>query len=132
MTIGRIDIDQYLARRFDLATQNCWHIVRDGWRDLTGRDIGDRTPERITAAALTGRFDTDVPQFYSLPGPANPSIVLMRQRGVVPHVGLLYRGRVLQMTKRGASYLPLAQATDGFGDIGFYHDCAPRDRHQPV
>jgi hypothetical protein len=118
--MGRLDVDRYLARRFDLARQNCWHLVRDGWLELTGRDLGDRTPELLTAAALRGRFDSDVPAFEELPSPAEPSIVLMRRPRAVPHVGLYYRARVLQMTPRGASYLPLPAAIAGFPDVRFY------------
>jgi hypothetical protein len=116
----RLDVDSYLARRFDLATQNCWHLTRDAWLELTGRDLGDRTPARLTAAALIGRFDADVPAFRQLDAPAEPSIVLMRQRGAVPHVGVYHRARVLQMTQRGASFLPLEVATRGFADVSFY------------
>ncbi len=116
----RLNVDSYLARRFDLATMNCWHVTRDAWLELTGRDLGDRTPERITTAALLGQFDSDVPAFERLDGPASPSIVLMRAPGVVPHVGVLWGRRVLQMNSRGPSYVPLATATSGFRDVSFY------------
>lgn len=118
--MSRLDIDSYLARRFDLARQNCWHLVRDAWLELTGLDLGDRTPERITTAALVGRFASDVPAFRLLDQPAEPSIVLMRTPGAIPHVGVYHRRRVLQMTARGASFLPLAQATAGFDQVEFY------------
>lgn len=116
----KLNVDAYLARRFHLARQNCWHLVRDAWLELTGDDLGDRTPERITAATLTGKFDTDVPAFRRLDGPQDPSIVLMRSPGVVPHVGIYHQRRVLQMTQRGASFVPLASATVGYSDVGFY------------
>lgn len=117
-----LNYEPYLRRRFDLKTQNCWHMLRDAWLELTGRDLGDRTPEQITAKALAGRFATDVPEFFEIGRPASPCIVLMRRIGAVPHVGLYYRGSVLQMTARGASYIPLSRATAGFHDVGFYHD----------
>ena len=66
----RLDVDSYLARRFHLARQNCWHVLRDAWLELTGDDLGDRTPERLSHAALVGRFDSDVPAFVELPAPA--------------------------------------------------------------
>ncbi len=113
-------VDSYLARRFDLATQNCWHLVRDAWRELTGDDLGDRTPVLITKAALIGRFDTDVPGFRKLSGPANPSIVLMTRRGAIPHVGIFYKRRILQMAAGGPSYLPIGPATAGYHEVGYY------------
>lgn len=117
---GRVDVDSYLAWTFDLARRNCWHMLRAVWIDLTGEDLGDRTPERITTAALIGRFDTDVPAFRELPGPGEPSIVLMTRRGMVPHVGAHFGGRVLQMTAAGASYMPPALACVGFERVGHY------------
>ncbi len=113
-------VDRYLARRFDLANQNCWHLVRDAWLELTHVDLGDRTPAQITKAALIGRFDTDVPGFRRLPGPESPSIVLMIRRGAVPHVGIFYKRRILQMAISGPSYLPIGPATAGFHEVGYY------------
>ncbi len=123
-----LDVDSYLARRFHLVRQNCWHVLRDGWLELTGVDLGDRTPERLSLAALVGRFDTDVPAFQQLTAPAEPCIVLMRHPGQVPHVGLHWKRRVLQMAQAGPSYLPLATATAGYPDVGFYvptQECLP-------
>ncbi len=116
----RLRLEPYLSRRFDMATQNCWHMLRDAWSELTGEDIGDRTPERITRAALIGRFDTDVPEFERLAAPCDPCIVLMRSAGVVPHVGLLWRRKVLQMTHAGPSYVPLGMATMGHDEVSFH------------
>lgn len=117
-----LSVDTYLARRFHLARQNCWHVLRDGWLELTGVDLGDRTPEHLSRAALVGRFDSDVPAFLELPQPASPCIVLMRQPRLVPHVGLYWKRRVLQMAQGGPTYLPLAVATHGYpaDGIGFY------------
>lgn len=115
-----LSVDTYLARRFDLVRQNCWHVLRDGWLELTGVDLGDRTPVRITTAALVGRFDSDVPVFQELERPADPCIVLMRHPGMVPHVGLYWKRRVLQMAANGPSYLPIAAATAGYPKVGFY------------
>lgn len=116
----KLDIDAFLAWRFDLATCNCWHLVRAAWRELTGTDLGDRTPERITTGALLGRFDTDVPAFKLQEGPVEPSIVLMRRRGVVPHVGVFTQRRVLQMRPEGVSHLPPEVATQGWDQVGYY------------
>lgn len=115
-----MDVQPYLARRFDLARQNCWHMARDAWRELTGLDLGDRTPEAISHATLLGKFDSDVPAFTQLGGPQDPCLVLMERRRFVPHVGVYLRRRVLQMTRHGASFVPLDVATAGFDRVGFY------------
>ena len=118
------DPNHYLGRRFDLARQNCWHVARDAWMDLTGRDLGDRTPERLSRAALTGRFDHDVPAgFELLPGPAEPCLVLMTRPSEVPHVGVFTRGRILQMQPGGVTFLPVGRATVGFVEVGYYRPC---------
>lgn len=117
----RLRIDAYLARRFDIVTQNCWHVARDAWFELTGTDLGDRTPEKVTRKALLGRFESDVPTFTKLDGPDDPCIVLMRDGvEVVPHVGIFYRGKVLQMAHSGVSYLPLHLARSDFDSVEFY------------
>jgi hypothetical protein len=115
-----LTVDRYLAMRFHLVRSNCWRPVREGWLELTGFDLGDRTPESLSAAALIGRFDSDVPQFRRLDQPVDPSIVLMRAPSAVPHVGLFHRGRVLQLDARGASFLPLESATAGWPSVEFY------------
>jgi len=115
-----LDIDKYLSRSYDLANYNCWHLLREAWLELTGNDLGDRTPDRITKAALVGRFDTDVPAFVELPAPEDPSLMLMTRRGTVPHVGLFYRGRVLQMLSSGASYTIPATACAGFEQVRYF------------
>lgn len=115
-----MNVDGYLARTFHIKRSNCWHLVRDAWHELTGVDLGDRTPEQPSVVSLIGRFDSDVPAFTQLPGPADPSIVLMTRRGVIPHVGVFLRGRVLQMTSSGASFTPPALACVGFDQVRYY------------
>lgn len=127
-----IDIDSYLARRFNIWDYNCWHLVRDAWRDITGRDIGDRTPAVITKAALRDTFTTDVPTFTSHDKPVEPCIVLMQNPPAVPHVGIYTGGKVLQITEKGVSYLPIAQACAGYGKIGFYSDGYCSDNREPA
>jgi hypothetical protein len=115
-----LDVDTYLGWRFHLAHANCWHMVRAAWLDLTGRDLGDRTPERITTAALLSRFETGPADLDEQPRAVDPSIVLMANPGTVPHVGVFTRGRVLQVTRDGASFLPLVTATAGFKSVRFF------------
>lgn len=114
-----ISIDKYMTRRVG-PTENCWHIVRDVWLDATGKDIGDRTPERMTKAALIGRFDSEVPTFTKLDRPADPSIVLMRSPLRVPHVGIFVRGGILQMTGKSYSFSKPEIATIGWAEVGYY------------
>lgn len=124
----RLNVESYLAKSYHLKRYNCWHLAREAWLELTGRDIGDRTPEVITRAALFGKFDTDVPQFYPLAGPVEPSLVLMLRGRDVPHVGVYTERRVLQVRQAGVSYLPVVQACAGF-EVRYYTDDGT-DHHQ--
>jgi len=94
--------DEYMSRRFDVRESNCWHLVRDVWRDMTGVDLGDLTPHRTDTASLGGAVDGAASRFRRLESMANPCIVLMRRRRDMPHVGVLMRWRVLHLTADGA------------------------------
>ncbi len=121
--IAALDIDAYLAWRFHLAKRNCWHMVRAAWRDLTGVDLGDLTPATISASALAGAVGASEAAFSLLISPTDPCIVLMQNPGASPHVGLYYRGKVLQVSSSGASYCPLRLATMGYKEVRFYRPC---------
>jgi hypothetical protein len=116
----RLNVDAYLDRRFDRLAMNCWHLVEDAWLELTGEVLGLRTAENMLRAAIAGTYDGEIPRFARLDSPADPCIVLMRSPGAIPHVGVYHKRRVLQMTQRGASFVPLATATSGYADVGFY------------
>ena len=118
--MGRLSVDRYLAWRFHIVRCNCWAPVRAGWLELTGVDLGELTPADISTDALKARFDSQRPRFRLLERPADPSIVLMMTPGMIPHVGLYHRRKVLQMTEGGGSYMPLATATAGWRKVEFY------------
>lgn len=122
-------VDPYLARDFDQVRYNCWDLLRDAWRELTGIDIGHRTPSPATPLAMRRRFDREEADFVRLPEARSPSIVLMRRPKAVPHVGLFWRGKVLHIQPGGARYEPLAIAGLGFPEVRFYTNAAcPADR----
>lgn len=101
--IRPVHSDDYMGRRFDLRTANCWHLVRDVWRDMTGVDLGDLTPPETDASSLDDAVWAAVEgtRFVALERPAAPCIVLMRRRREMPHVGVLLRWRLLHMTPKG-------------------------------
>lgn len=100
-------------------------MLREAWLDVTGHDIGDRTPHPATVTAMRARFEAEESHFTALATPATPCIVLMRQRRAVPHVGLFWRGRVLHMRPAGVRYERLVDATRGFGQVSFHAAGAP-------
>lgn len=122
--------DRYLGLVFHREEFTCWDLIRRAWLDVTGFDIGDRTPHPATPAAMRARFDAEESDFILLAGPVTPCIVLMRQRLAVPHVGLFWRGRVLHMRPAGVRYERLVDARRGFGQVSF-HAAGP-DHRQPA
>jgi hypothetical protein len=113
-------VDPYLARRFDEETYNCWDLVREAWLELTGFDIGNRTPHPATPLAIARRFRDGEREFCRLGAPCSPSIVVMKRPRAVPHAGLFLRGRVLHIHPGGPQFDRLADATRGFDKVGFY------------
>lgn len=95
--------DDYMPRRFDMRTSNCWHLVRDVWRDMTGVDLGDLTPAQTDSCALDDAVweAAEGPRFVRIEQPRQPCIVLMRRRSEMPHVGVFMRWRLLHMTPKG-------------------------------
>lgn len=113
-------VDRYLGREFDRERYNCWDMLREAWLELTGVDIGHRTPMPPTALAIRRRFDQEEAEFVRLAAPRSPSIVLMRRPRLIPHVGLFWRDKVLHIGPEGARYEPPHQASHGFTEVRFY------------
>lgn len=115
-----MSIDQFYNRVYDRQTYNCAHFVTEVWAYITGCDI-----THIFKGFLLPPKDQYVGpelrrQFTKLDEPKSPCIVLMRRPKTVSHVGLYYRGKVLQIHERGVEYMPIDIATRGFKKVGFY------------
>lgn len=119
--------DRYMGRVFHPENYTCWDLLREAWLDLTGVDIGDRTPHPATIMSLRERVDRDTGDFQRLDAPRTPCIVLMRQRRAVPHVGLYWRGRVLHLRPPGVRFERLVDASRGFSQVSF-HAAGPLHR----
>lgn len=116
-------VDRYLAKKFRLDSYNCWHFVRDVWFELTGALLYDYTPTKVNrdelylaASDATHHFVLDASAKHS----KLPSIVLMKRGREVPHIGVMYNGKVLHLRPEGAMYQPLDVASVGFDKVLFY------------
>ncbi len=115
-----MSIDKYFTRRFNLGEYNCWDLVREVMLDLTGKDIGKRTPFPVTRGAIKDNFKEQEKQFKKLEQPVEPCIVLLRRPKVTPHVGVFLKGKVLHINETGVEYQPLDIVSRGFTEIGYY------------
>lgn len=114
------DPDRYLDRVYSLHGYNCWSLVREAWRDMTGEDLGDRNPEQMTSRAIRAEFDQGDHRFSPVARLDAPGLVVMHQAGHVPHVGLYWRGRVLQINHAGVSCVPVDALRATFARMEFY------------
>jgi hypothetical protein len=114
-------IDQYLSKKHDMKEYNCWDFIREVWLDITGTDIGHRTPVSVSREEMKERFRKEEKEFKRLPEKKDPCIVLMLRSNMLPHVGIYVRGRVLHLPEKSYTrFEPLAQATFGFKEVRFY------------
>lgn len=113
-------VDKYLNKRFNLHHYNCWDLVREVMIELTGKDIGDRTPNPPTALSRIRKFNDEEKDFIKLDKPESPCIVLFKRKKGIPHVGVFWKNKVLHLPETGAKYQPLNIVAVTFTDIGFY------------
>lgn len=98
-------IDDYLQRKFDMKSYNCWHMAKEAWQELTSEVLQSR----------------DIGNFVRLTKPQAPCFVLMQKKNAVPHVGIFYNGKVLHLHPvRNACYEPVFLASIGFHETDYY------------
>jgi hypothetical protein len=100
---ARESVDEYHSWQYDDHDCHCYHLVRAIWLDLTGADIGDRTPSPDTALRRHRAFRSGVKQFQAVAARTDPSIVYMEPnfRGGLPHVGVYLRGKIAHLNRSG-------------------------------
>lgn len=98
-------VDNYMYRRFDMKSYNCWHLAKEVWKDLTGETLESR----------------DIGNFVNITIPRSPSIVLMQKKNTVPHVGIYYERSVLHLHPvRGVCFEKPFMAALGFQETDYY------------
>lgn len=118
-------VDEFLLRRFNLRSYNCWDLTREVWLRLTGKDLGSPELFHYTASEFGEVVETwqDV-RYREIKQPVSPCIVLMQRPRHMPHVGVFYNGRVLHIRRAGAQYQPIEVAALGFMTVRYYLPCA--------
>lgn len=110
-------IDDLLLWKFDLETANCFDHARASWKRITGCDL----PPRSTVVSMDDAgadVAARLPAYTKLDSPQDPCIVILDRPslpGRCPHVGVLFRGRLLHATSDGAYHEPLGTAAQRLG-----------------
>lgn len=114
-------VDKYLGKVHNMKDYNCWDFIREVYLELTGEDIGYRTPLSGSRTEMKERFAREEQEFLKIPEAVSPCIVLFKRHRVLPHVGIYYKGKVLHLPEHStARYEPLSIASLGFKEVGFY------------
>lgn len=120
-----IEVDKYLGREFNLRTYNCWDFIRDVWKDHCGVDLGSRTPNPATAAAMVAafqncQFDVEGQVVKRIEEPEDPCLVMLIRPKVMSHVGVFVRGKLLHLAwGSNVRHQPLDEVL-GFSEIRWY------------
>lgn len=112
-------VDPYLEKTFT-PRYNCWNFVQEAWKDITGVDLGDHTPEDKSADSYKSAALEFASKLEVLSDKQDPCIVLMLRKGIQPHIGVFYQGRVLHLNARGAEYRPIDQVTACYPTVKYY------------
>lgn len=121
-----IRVDDYLGREYNIKTYNCWHFVCDVWRDHTGVDLSefavrpDNRKELMTAGLSLASTDCKG-KLLRLPTIDDPCIVYFARPGILSHVGVYVRGRLLHIQERiNVCHQPLEQVSSSYTEIRYY------------
>lgn len=115
-----IDVDSYLGAHYR-QSYNCAHFVRDVWATTFGEDISEvvhcpRPAKCLAVRPLRG--------FRLVRAAGEVGLVLMRTCVArQPHVGVMYRGKILHLQTRGAEYTDIHVASFGYEQVRYYEPC---------
>lgn len=115
-------VEPYMGKAFDAKHYNCWHFVREAWKDLTSLDLGDQVPEHRSPQTYTEQALKVANTMIRLDKPVSPCLVLMQRKRIEPHVGIFYQNKVLHLNINGVEYRALDQVTAKYPQVSFYAD----------
>ena len=116
--------DDLLLKRFNIREYNCWDLTREVWLRLTGQDLGSPSLTHYSIGEFGEVIDNwDGTRFLEITKPKEPCIVLMQRPRHMPHVGVLFKGRVLHIRRAGVQYVPPEVASLGFTSVRYYVPC---------
>lgn len=103
-------IDPFLGR-VKSRDYNCADFAAEVWEYLTGEQARYLVEDwHIESRSRLQRINS----------PANPCIIIMYAKRIVPHVGIFVRGKVLHLTDVGVEFQPVYTATRSYRNHRFY------------
>lgn len=118
-----IDVNKYLLLKHNMRNYNCWHLVLDCIEEFHKLTYPDYTPEVITVSNMKDSFSKErIGQFEKI-HPSNKKdgdILYMTHPINIPHVGFLYKNKVLSMKREGPTYQNINEASRGFKGLEYY------------
>lgn len=118
-----LSINDYLLKTHNMRSYNCWHLVLDCVSEFHGKTYPDYTPGKITRDNLKEQFTPDrIGQFEKIHASKKQDgdIVYMTHPIHIPHVGFLYKNKVLSMKRSGPTYENIIDASRGFKQLEYY------------
>lgn len=106
-----MSVDKWFIKRYIRNEYTCSDFAREVLLDLTNVDIADSLAGLLQAHDGRGLTRAHVRRFRALKAPVDPCLVVMQRPRAPVHLGVFTRGRILQITQRGVTYLPVNLAT---------------------
>lgn len=109
---------------FDLQHWNCWHFCQQFWKELSGNDLGNLAPARMSTLNVEQAVQNSQVGFEKLLAPRDPCIVLAIRPNTMPHVGVYHQGRIVHAKSSGVRNDPISLFKMGFSELHYY---VPKD-----
>lgn len=119
-----MSVDKWLGAVYRRGEYTCSDFTRDVWLDMTGVDIGPALDGLLEAHDGRGLRREHVRSFKALSAPISPCIVVLQRPRFPVHLGVYIRGRILQITEHGVSFLSVPAATQ-FHKTHRFVTCTP-------
>ena len=112
-------VDDFLRKEYR-KDYTCLEFTADVWMAHVGEDILAFLKAFHSPVGNKRDRILTMRKGIELANPADPCIVVMQRPGVIPHMGVFLRGRVLHLQQSGPEFQPLNVATRCFLKTKFF------------
>lgn len=115
-----MSLDVYFNRSYNVNSYNCAHFVCEVWKGLQGEEIAEKLKGFLCARHDRFASVEELRCVRFLGKPVSPCLVLFQASASTTHVGIWYKGKVLDIGPRGVRYMPLEVASLGYKRVRFF------------